>query len=252
MTLLELMVALGIFALLGMVLFTFTAKSLAIWRTVSARDQVERNLWAVEQPLRIDLQQTDPTQVYSQTITSPAGSGDVLWFPIDLYTQDILAASSDSNGGPAWAQNIVYYLVRPTNVAQLSHGVTFADDPSPTGDAYCPYKFMIREVVQLPFRSNREPVIAPSAISTYTKAPNGYDTSSFSSEPGFVSARILSTHMLYFHVTRTGAIFKIDLAAVRLAEARKAISMGHSSLLDSPFTVRHMLEILPSNYTDQR
>lgn len=247
LTLLELALGAAILSLMWIVLFALVDQSAVAWRSIEGRNTATRNLWLVEQKLYEDLKAADKDEIARAYIGS--GQGDVIWF---LSADDPAAETADTQqitrdpatGSPVWQRNIIYYAIRPSGHDALVN-MSCANDPAPNGDGFCPHKFVIRKVVNLP--ADPETLIPAANISAYTTAPNGYDISGFSGEPGLEESRIIADRILYFQVSLLNSVYNIDLRAVRLAEAQRKITIGSSSLLNGEMTIQHDMRIVPLN-----
>ncbi|GMU57018.1 MAG: hypothetical protein AMXMBFR33_61640 [Candidatus Xenobia bacterium] len=240
----------ALFSLLSAVLFLALKMGSDAWRRMDAQYDTQRSLRQAENVLLTDLKQTSSARLNFKKISSSPGNGDVLWF---LSAQDPAAVGPNSEkfvrtteAEPDWQRTILYYCIRPSNHNTLA-GFACGIDANPNGDAFCPHKFLIRKVINLP--ATPETLMAPGAVDAYTTAPAGFDINSFAGEPGLESARIISDKFLWFEANRAAGsrLVTVDMRSFRLAEARRKISVGSNSLLNSRFTVHHQLRVLPQN-----
>ena len=241
-TLTEVIVAAAVFSIVSIVLFAAVYAGQSAWLKVDDRYDAAGHLRRVELNLRQDLKMADPSEMRAAAVGS--GNGFALWF---LSATDYSVPTDqqrfvrDIDGRPDWQRNILYYLIRPADHdAQVGHAC--GNDPA-TSDAFCPHKVLIRKEI------NQTTIIPPGSISTYTTAPTNYNTASMVSG-AVTEAKILSDQFLYFTITGFvpgRRLVNIDLAATRVREASKKITIGGTSLLNSPFTSRHFMLIVPQN-----
>ncbi|MBI3929167.1 MAG: hypothetical protein HY319_26720 [Armatimonadetes bacterium] len=242
-TLLEMVVSLGIFAVIGMLLFVIMNQSLNSYVALDNRQDAQRRLRVPERDLLEHIKRTGASRLQYKRISTTAGQGDVVWFLSAIDPADG-TFRRDAAGIPEWQRTEIYYLVRPSNHDAMV-GYSCGTDPDPAGDGYCPHKFLVWKRVDRP--GAPEPMMDATEIDEYTTAPDGYDTNSFTGETGLEDARILSDGMLWFQVRPQPPFLDFDLRVVRVREAEKSVPVGATSLLTSTFTVQHVLRMSPLN-----
>jgi type II secretory pathway pseudopilin PulG len=232
-TLLETVLSLGLFSLLSIVLFATFKLGNDLWRSSDSRSEGLGRLQTATQRFEKDLNNSSAGQIRSKRVPSP-GNGDVIWAlsPLDPTESDPQKEQyrRDPNGKPEWQRNIVFYLIRPSNHDSVV-GKPCAVDSNTEGDAVCPHKVLVRKVIN--GSDSPEELLSSSQIDQYLTAPNGFDVSSFSGEPGLEEARVIGSNILWFkavdHV-QGDSLLKIDLKAVSLKEAQRQISIGQQPI----------------------
>lgn len=243
-TLIEVMMTVTLFSLVSMVLYASLHQGTSALRTLNAQTDAQKTLRVADYWLTLDLQQASQTQIARKRISTSAGNGDVIWFlsAVDPTVQGPNAHTvvRDPNAAaPLWQRNVIYYCIRSSD-HNTAEGQVCGTDPNPLGDAYCPHKFLIRKVVKMP--GTPQTLLTAAQVDAYTTKPNGFDTTVFAGEPNLESTKIISNHVLWFSSTQPSAeIFTVDTKSVRLAEAKRLLSIGSIDLSSNRFTLNHVV-----------
>lgn len=268
-TIIEMFVALGIFAGIMLITTMLLRQSVWVWTSTDSREDAGMVLSKARSSLVRDLAHADldPSESgelhFAQTQTSAAlGGGDAIWFlsargPNGEFVRD-------SDGYPYWQRNILFYLAKPQNHDAV-YGMTCAAGTNPSGDDVCPHKMLLRVdidfppvTVPLPAPPNPpgpgdvpEQLISTTDIGNYLIAPTGQDVSAIQSQAGVQEVRIVTTGMLWFKVQPSPGAptegLQADLRAVAVKEAAKLTPIGSVSLFNSPNTLRNIFSIFPNN-----
>lgn len=236
----ELMVSLGIFSVLSLLLFALFSKGVEAILSANAQQQAELSLNKTHFWLKRDLEQARPGQVRQKRVPSP-GNGDAVWF---LTAEDPLETNVDQkykrelgSGSPLPQANILYYLIRPTDYANVSGGISAAVDPDPLNDFFAPHKFLVRKVIdRTPDPDDRESLLTNAEVDSYLTPPNDYTLQPFPTEANVVEYRLVADKMLSFQVLIDQSVVEVQTSALRIDEARKKMPLGNASLKSSPLT----------------
>jgi prepilin-type N-terminal cleavage/methylation domain-containing protein len=247
LTLLELLMVVGLFSVVSLLIFGSLNEGFRKWRIVDSRYDTQRRLTKAWTWLKRDLEKASPGRIGIKRVAAP-GNGDVIWF---LSAEDSEETTADTrfkrvpgNGGPEWQRNILYYLVRPGNYARIANMPAPGVDPDPNNDYYAPHKFLIRKVVDLP---GDETLLTPAQVDGYTTTPADYNLAPLAAEANVRSCKLISDQLLSFEAELLSRTLQIDLRAMHVSQARTRISIGATSLKDSPFTQHEQLRILLRN-----
>ncbi len=240
---LELVVCMGVFSVLGAILFLVLLQGLQGLRTMNSQRDTELRLNNSHFWLRRDLEQTSPEAVNHKRISHLPGNGDALWF---LTAEDPLEANPElryrynlETFEPEWQRTVLYYLIRPSNYQAVSGGLIPGVDPDPRQDYFAPHKFLIRKVIDRP--GDPEELMTPGEVDVYLTAPADHRLAGLSGESGVVDVRLIADGMLSFEVERDGAMLEIATRALRIEEANRRIGdLGNRSLRDEPLTVMRL------------
>lgn len=238
--LVELIVAVSIFSLLSVLLFTLFSKGTSALILANSRQQAQLSLNKAHSWLKRDLEQARPSQIRTKKVPA-AGNGHAVWY---LSAEDPGEANVDlkykrdsATGAPIPQANVLYYLVRPSNYTTVSGGITAAIDPDPTNDFFAPHKFLIRKVIdRTPDPADREDLLTSTEVDAYLTAPTDYTLSPFAGEADVVDFRLIADKMLSFEVLLDQSVAEIKTSALRIDEARKRIQIGSASLKNDPLT----------------
>lgn len=243
MTLPEIFVSMGIFAVLSIVLFAAAQVGVRSYTAVEGRYGASTAIRKATLALQRDTKHSDGGQM--QTALLGDGHGDILWF-LSAEDPDRNSATEErfltnDTAQPQWRRNIIYYLVRPAEHDSVSNGYSCTSVGAGTSDTICPHKFLIRLVVNGPDdATGEELLLSESDARTYAKQPTGYDFASLQSASEVEDVKLVTNNMLQFQVnafTSGDRLLDIGLAATRLDEARKTVaSFGSVSLLAFPVT----------------
>lgn len=261
LTLAEILVSTGVFALLLVVLTASVVQGEQAWRDTSAATRAERSLKRAVEAVREELAMTSFAQIRTRPVPgSLAGTydGDAVWF---LSAVDPASGrfQRKADGSPRWMRNILYYLVVPQNHAAL-YGYTCTGGPGADGyDDRCPHKALVRKVIDAGAAtttddSTPEEVLLTSAeVAGYLTAPSGLDVSGMIGEPGLENARLLAHELLGFRVflapepSDFPTEVQVDVRGVAVASAEHLVGVGTRSLSEGRFTLGYGFSVFPSN-----
>ena len=249
-TLVELMVALGIFGLLTVLLFTLFQRGTTAVALANAKHQAQLSLNKTPFWLERDLAETRPSQLNHKRVGSP-GNGDALWFlsanDPTVTDLDTRYQREESTGTPIPQANILYYLIRPGNYSKVSNGMTPGIDPDPLNDFYAPHKFLIRKIIdRTPGDPDTPELLLTSAeVDSYLTAPDDYNLASLGSEGNVEEVRIIADKMLSFEVSLDQTVLRVNSSALKIDEARKSIpQLGNVSLRNHPLTTHRQARFI--------
>ncbi len=235
-----------LFSLVSVVLYASLHQGTSALRTLNAQTDAQKTLRVADYWLTLDLEQASQTQIGHKHITTSAGNGDVIWFlsatdPTVQGANVQTVVRDQSAAAPLWQRNVIYYCIRSSD-HDTAEGQVCGTDPNPLGDAYCPHKFLIRKVVNVPVTP--ETLLSSAQVDAYTTPPNGFDTSVFAGEPNLESTKIISNHVLWFSSSQPSPdLITVDMKSVRLAEAKRLLSVGSIDLSTNRFTLNHVVTL---------
>jgi type II secretory pathway pseudopilin PulG len=257
LTLIELIVSISLFSLVGLLLAGSFVVAAGVWRTTSASTDSQRALTKAQDDLDRDLKRTSFASVRTALGPSSLGSpdGDAIWFlsAVDPATGDFMRKV---DGTPFWQRNILYYTVVPNNHPTL-FGFTCSGGANADGyEVQCPHKVLVRKVIDdgvttdLADESTVETSIAASAISTYLTRPSGYDTSAMLGESGVSDVSLPSTNLLTFRAQvapdpEWQREVRLELGAISILTAGREIQIGSVPLDGTRFYSEVLLSIFP-------
>lgn len=255
-TLLEMMIALSLFSVIGLLLAFAFKQAGQIYGSVSGSTDTRTVLAKAQAALARDLERTSFSSVNVATGPTSLGpfDGDVVWFlsAIDPVT-DMYLRKSD--GTPFWQRNILYYSVVPNNHAGL-FGFNCSGGADVAGyEVQCPHKILIRKVIDsgavtIPTdESTEEEALLPAQVAGYLSRPNGYDTSGFS-EPGLEQVSLPAANLLSFRARLAPnpewpREVLLNLDAVAIKTAQRELRIGSVALDETRFTSRLSLSHFP-------
>lgn len=238
-TLLEMLVALSLFAVVGLVLaFSFSRTGL-IWRRVSGTHDTQNRLKKARHRIASDLKKTSFKSVLighgNATLGPEDGSYFTLLSAVDPSTGAFVRTST---GTPLWQRNILYYLTVPKNHNSL-FGVACTGTPDSNGyEIACPHKVLIRKVIDTgPPTDPTDPTtieepIAATEAALYLTRPDQFDTSSMLIETGLDEATIVTTNLLSLtaelapNKPKWPGEVRVRLATVDIATAEREVIIG--------------------------
>ncbi len=253
-TLIEVIIATGIFSVLTLALFAVMQFGIRSWKNIESRSAVQTQLRKVELYLLEDLKRASFRQLRvddmpaswspgsPQDLVGRPCSGSAVWF-LSAMNDEGDFFHRDDQGHPVWQRNILYYLTRPTDAWHRDR-YGFLCGGRGDRDTVCPHKWLIRKEIA------STTLIDGMAISQYLSRPAGYnlmDPSQMGSEPGLKKAQALADTVVDFWVTLNLPEVQVDLKAFRLLEAGNVMHLGKDSLEGHPFTVHYGARIVPNN-----
>ena len=247
-TLLEALVA----CVIGVVITVITASALVSASRVltksSGRDAATRELFKARGALSRDLTQVSLNANNLHVDKAPASlgagaDGDYLNFLSAVNTTTgAQQPLEDGSGNPYLYLNVFYYPTVPAN-----HDVLFGH--SCTGgnnggyDDQCAHKILLRCVEDEnttydPTDGNTQDVLHPGLTGLMSR-PTGF--------PKTTTRTTVGINLLTFQVQTLPGELRITLKAVSLAEARRKIALGSTSLNTGPYTLEQVFSVFPKN-----
>lgn len=257
LTLIEIMVTMGLFSIVGLLLAGSFQLATNVWRSTSATSSSLLTLNKARDDVTRDLQRTIFSSVRVAPGASSLGSsdGEAVWFlsAINPATGEFVRKF---DGTPFWQCNILYYSVVPNNHATL---FGFACSGGANGAGYevqCPHKVLVRKVIDVgPATDPTDPTteetpMLGSDLSTYLTRPNGYDTSALSSEPGVRDVSLPSTNILTFQAELAPDPefrneVRLEIGAVSILTAGREVRIGSTQLDVTRFYSDLKLSVFP-------
>jgi type II secretory pathway pseudopilin PulG len=249
LTLVSLMVASSIFALL----FAFGLKSFhqssQVWRKVSSQTDVSAQLRRATMLIQQDLLTASSEQI--STLPGPTTltgyDGDAFWFLSALDENGNFVRKSD--GSPFWQRNVLYYTVTPDirEVALFGSGGANIDGY----EAHCPYKILVRKEIDhaaptdLTDESTSEELISEADIAFYLTRPSSYQLKGLDSEPGVVSLKFVSKDLVSTRCSLDSGAVNVTLIACANERAKKHAGFGRGELTGQPFLHEVNLTLIP-------
>ena len=256
LTVIEILIAAGLFALLSAALAMALKQSSSMWISNSSQLEAAERLRKVSVQLERDFPmarlQNSRTSVVPASFSSGGYDGDAVWFLSHINPNDGKAYLL-SDGTPFWQCQILYYCVVPNQVESLAGGSLGEGKNSDGYEDRCPYKVLIRKVIDAGAAANPTEESTQETLLTnidpYLSRPNGYDTSAMLSEPGVVSANIVASQLLFFRVRQevSPPRHQFDIRAVSLAARQKVARTSFESLLESPYTLQSLVDVKARN-----
>lgn len=255
-TLVEVLIAFGLFTLLSLLLAAALRQSSKVWRSAAGQKDTGQKLRKVATTLEREFCMSSPTQIAIGTVPPSLGSGgydgDAIWFlshvnPIDGKSY------IKSDGTPFWQCNVLYYLTVPQNVEQLTDYPIRSGSDADNYEDRCPHKVLIRKVIDIgPDTDPTNEDTAETLISDpseYLTRPVLLNTSFMSGETDLISTEIVATDLLYFRAALVDPPkgIQFDIRATSLEEANRASTSTSESLLESIYTAQSLLFVAARN-----
>ncbi len=243
---LEMIVALA----LGSLILVATGAALGnvtkIFRNTSGRDQALRDLAKAHRSLELDLRLATSNAL--SIVQAPASlgggaDGDAINYLSAVNTTDgNQAILQDGSGNPYHFLNCIYYLTTPTDHDTLFSNTCVGGNEGGY-DYQCPHKILLRVIEDEnpaydPTDQTTQDTLLPS-LATFLVRPTGF--------PNSMTRRTVAINLLTFQVRRVNRELVVDLWAVSLADARRKLAIGTTSLRNSPYTVKHQFSVFPKN-----
>lgn len=235
----ELVVAIGIYSVLAVVLYSVLQMVTRAWYRSSARDDALRQLRNAKARLVRDL--ANSSQRTGQFGVSPVPAH------LSGYDGDALTflSSDDGTNEPRWSVNataqcepaaqITYYLVIP------DPSLSSAGPADAAGyEQQCPYKWLIRRVdSSLPTPTPPNDFAVNPAWTSWLTAPTG------GSWPA--GHEIVAEQMFQFRVLSSPPLWTVQMSAVAVEDARRQLAVGRVSLVGTKFTVSQQVSVPAQN-----
>jgi len=258
LTLIELVVTVALFSLVGLLLAASFTGATTIWRSTSASTDSQLALTKPRDDLTRDLQSTSFSTVQVTAGPSSLGyvDGDALWFlsAVDPATGRFMRKV---DGTPFWQRNILYYSVVPNDHTGL-FGYTCTGGSDGSGyDVQCPHKVLLRKVIDKGSptdptdESTEEELLTPGEVTAYLTRPNRFDTSSMLGEAGLSDVSMPTNSLLLFRCQlapqpQWPREVRVELGAVSLATAAREVNIGSVPLSNTRFYNLQVLSLFPS------
>ncbi|MFN8606667.1 MAG: prepilin-type N-terminal cleavage/methylation domain-containing protein [Vulcanimicrobiota bacterium] len=238
-SILELLTALGLFALLSAIAMLALRQVSRVWQRTSARDVAMRELLKAEAVLSRDLANAGkmaPQSAYGP-VKAGAGaiaSGDGLALIVPSSEQEQL--NLDAQGQPVLDRLVTYYLAVPTSLA----GPSFAADAQGYEDQ-CPFKWLVRKQTVAPAAA---PGGLPAVPANWLKGSEIDTPTSFWRQP---DKRVVASNLLQFRVVKGPPTWEITLTAVAIADARRQLALGGVPLSPTVYAITHQVGVVAKN-----
>lgn len=235
----EVLCALGLFALLSLVAAFSLRQMTRIWQRTSARDMALRRILAAEQSLMRDLINSSRGVGRSAWGPAPCGAGavptgDALALVVPARDQSQLVLSS--SGVPVADRIVTYYLAVPAQVnAEAGVPQSFAPDSAGYEDQ-CAFKWLIRK---------EELVVPPAGL------PANWLQGGVVEVPTFLwrepMREVVATQLLQFRVLQGPPTWELSVTAVAIGDARRNIGLGGVPLSSTPYAIVHRFGVVAKN-----
>ena len=228
----EVVLACGLFSLLSLVLAASFKQVSDLWRRTNARDEALKQLLLARTYLVRDL--ANSTSRAGTSATAQVGpnlgsgrDGDALTFLSSDSGNNDHNWNADLNSGEATLPvQVTYYCVIP-NVPTPGGLVISAGAADGQGyEQQHPFKWLVRRV-------DPTPSAAPPAIDS---AWTSWLTRPTSLTP-VANQKVVCNQLLRFRVLQTAPVWTLELSAVGVTEARRRLRLGSVPLSQSPYTL---------------
>jgi prepilin-type N-terminal cleavage/methylation domain-containing protein len=238
-SLVEVCIALTLFALLSALAYLCLRQVIAVQRKASGRDEALRNLLRAQESLQRDLgnSSSDPEQwVYAPcqlAATAPFQTSDGLALLVADQNQDGLELSSDSKA--LHTAIATYYLALDPN-----QSTSFGGDAQGYEDQY-PWKWLIRK---------QSPAPAPVFPRSLSALPAGWLASQLEQPIGEWKEdqrRVVARNLLQMRVVQGPPLWELSLSAISLEEAAREGGIGQMPLSQSKFCLTYRVSVVTRN-----
>lgn len=251
-SILEVLTAAGLLTLVTLVALVALRQTVRVWHNISGRDQASLQLRRAALRLERDACRASTAQMGLQpgpaSLPGGGSDGDVFWFLTPVAGDGEVYQLSDNS--PFFQKQILYYLVVPQGVDSLAGGPVNAGSDADGYEDRCPYKLLIRKVIDLGSAADPTDEATLETLLTdpapYLTRPNGFEVNFMLSEPGVEEVEVVANHLLQFRVRRGvdhARELEFDLRAVRIDEARREVGLGPVSLAEGPFTLQNLVSV---------
>ena len=256
LSLAEVLIAAGLFAVFSAVLAVALKQSSSLWLSNSSQLDASARLRKVAVQLERDFPMArvadSGTSTVPASLSSGGYDGDAVWFLSHINPTDEKAHIL-SDGTPFWQCHVLYYCVVPRNVETLVGGTVPDGKDADNYEDRCSYKVLIRKVIDVgtatdPTDESTAETLMPNA-DAYLTRPDGYDTSSMTAEPGVMSVEIVATKLLLFRAKKDAAPsrFEFDIRALSVEAQQKVAKNPSGPLLESPYTLQSLISVSARN-----
>jgi len=241
-TVLEVLISMGIFAVLGVLLLASLRQTTGLWRRSAGRDEALRQLTLAKQSLTRDLLNSSRQvgQFASASVTPSLGAGkdgDCLSFlSSDSGQSDENWQVNPASGQANVASQITYYCIIP-NGPNPDDIAMVPGPPDANGyEQQFPGKWLMRRIDPPP--GTTPPVLDP-AWSSWVVRPTTATSNA--------SVQVAAKKLLNFRVLRTAPLWSIELRATALLDARHSLNLGSVPLATSPYTITQQFTVPARN-----
>lgn len=238
----ELIVAVGIFAILMVVGSMALMSTGRIWRATAGRDTAIREVEKARQALERDLELTSAREPFLWRTEVPASlsaggyDGDAINF-LSAVDPAVGQATYGNDGSVFWMRNVTYYLVVPSG-----HTECAGHRDGQSYDDACPHKVLLRQVTDHPPASN--PV---DPLTMETLLPVGTSFPRPATLPMTPTLRTVAINLLTFRTSLGVGGVNLDVRAVAIADAQRSLSIGATPLGTGKFTLQEVFNVYPKN-----
>ena len=240
-TVIELTLACGMFALLSVVLAMALRQVSELWTKTNAKDEAVRSLLKARSALARDL--ANSSRQAGQSAVAPVGpnlgagrDSDALTFLSSDSGAGTDSWATDSSGAATIQSQITYYCVIP-NAANPGGAVISAGAPDAQGyEQQHPFKWLIRRVDPAPGGS---PAVVNAAWTGWLTRPTTFALGA--------TQKVVAAQMLQMRVLNPAPLWRIELRAVSVSEARRKIALGSVPLSQGRFTLVQRFSVAAHN-----
>ncbi|MFN8611581.1 MAG: hypothetical protein U0931_28815 [Vulcanimicrobiota bacterium] len=248
----ELMIALAIFSLLGLIGLELTLMAQKTFLRVSGHEDAELQLKRASRRLETDLLASNFGNVTVKDVPASLGGGGLDGSAVACLTAAVNGTgevASTPAGSPYWQRNLLYYAAVP-------QGDTCAGGIGPDGhDDRCPHKVLMRKIIDVggvttvSFPATPEQEL--SDFSPYLTRPLKGDVSPMLGEPGISRADVVALNLLSFRVEKQpGPNYPEEVrVTMRCWDflSKQKVALGSVSLANHINTVVFTFSVFPRN-----
>jgi hypothetical protein len=256
LSLLEVLFTAFLFSFVGVLSFLVLSRGVHLWTEISEAESAGLELAKATNDLRVDLLKANSADIRSGEVPANLSGGGMdgaaLWFlsAVDPESGEFVMKS---DGTPYWQRNILYYLVTPTK-HETTYGYNCAGGKGADGfDDRCPHKILVRKVIDsgAPTGPDGDPILNEETLLSdpgeYLTRPVGYDVGAMNGEPDVDRVDVAAVRLLWFRPSVEGRTVVVDIRAVAIKGAQKALRIGETPLAEGRFTVHRLLSVTPMN-----
>lgn len=241
-TVLEVLISMGILGVLGVLLLASLRQTTGLWRRSAGRDEALRQLTLARQALTRDLLNSSRQvgQFASASVPPSLGTGkdgDCLSFlSADSGQSDENWQVNSSSGQANLASQITYYCIIPNG--PNPEGLAMVPGP-PDANGYeqqFPGKWLMRRIDPPP--GTTPPVLNPAWPGWVVRPTSATSTP---------SVQVAAKKLLNFRVLRSAPLWRLELSATALLDARHNLNLGSVPLATSPYTITQQFTVTARN-----
>ncbi|MGE0492388.1 MAG: type II secretion system protein J [Vulcanimicrobiota bacterium] len=246
-SLLEAMLALSLFTLLGVIGAYALRGSIQVHSRVSSQQAAEQSVTRAVSRLDRELLAASAFEIGTADVPAHLGGGGLdgqaVWF-----LSDVDPATGQSkrtvDGSPFWQKTILYYLVVPNNHDALC-GYTCAGGVAPSGsyDDRCPHKVLVRKVLDVGSDTDLSDEATaeslPSNVNAWLTQPDAFDVSGLAGEVDLEQVEVVAGDLLWFTVDLAAPEVTVTVKAAPWGDLEKRLAVGSTSLEGQPGVREH-------------